>query len=229
MIPPVLRDDADFGEHLRVRAAQIKDLAAQIGATTHTWTPENAPVWARQLVERDPNLTASLAIWRAAHAVPDHDRRLTGPVQYPVDERRTQVQLDAAVRSRLRDLDTNTRRWATLAQEVDRQITTDPYWPQLAEELSHAADTDLDVPTDVRTAAAQRPLPDEQPAAALRWRLVETLDDAQRRHADELARAVSELRVDQWRRVSDRELEDEIHSARRDFDLDSGHGSHHRM
>ncbi|MFI9632581.1 MobF family relaxase [Nocardia sp. NPDC051929] len=220
VIPPALRDDSDFGEHLRVRAAQIKDLAAQIGATTHTWRPETAPVWARQLGEHDPNLTASLAIWRAAHAVPDRDRRLTGPVQYPVDERRTQLQLDAAVRSRLRDLDTNTRRWATLAQEVDKRITTDPYWPQLAEELSHVAGTGLDVPTAVRAAATQRPLPDEQPAAALRWRLVETLDDAQRRRADQLARAVSELRVDQWRRMSDRELEDEIQSARRDFDLD---------
>ncbi|WP_280311058.1 AAA family ATPase [Nocardia abscessus] len=220
VIPPVLRDDSDFGEHLRVRAAQITDIAAQIGATAHTWTPENAPVWARLLVERDPHLTALLAIWRAAHAVPDHDRRLTGPVQYPVDERRTQLPLDAAVRSRLGDLDTNTRRWATLAQEVDKRITTDPYWPQLAEELSHTAGTGLDVPTAVRTAATQRPLPDEQPAAALRWRLVETLDDAQRRHADQLARAVSELRVDQWRRMSDRELADEIQSARRDFDLD---------
>ncbi|WP_228830734.1 MobF family relaxase [Nocardia beijingensis] len=220
VIPAILRDDTDYGEHLRVRAVQIKDLAAQIGATAHAWTPATAPVWARQLVEHDPNLIASLAIWRAAHAVPDHDCRPTGPVQYPVDERRIQLQLDAAVRSRLGDLDSNTRRWTPLGREVDERITTDPYWPQLAEGLSHAAATGLDVATAVRTAAAQRPLPDEQPAAALRWRLVEMLDDAQRRRADQLARAVSELRVDQWRRMSDRELEDEIQSARRDFDLD---------
>jgi hypothetical protein len=164
-------------------------------------------MWGRQLVEHDPNLTASLAIWRAAHAVPDHDRRPTGPVQYPVDERRTQLQLDAAVRSRLGHLDTNTRRWTPLGREVDERITTDPYWPQLAEELSHAAATGLDVPTAVRNAAAQRPLPDEQPAAALRWRLVEMLDDAQRREADKLSRGVSELRVDRRRRMSDAELE----------------------
>ncbi|BDT91510.1 hypothetical protein IFM12275_14860 [Nocardia sputorum] len=220
VIPAVLRDDTDYGRHLQYRADQIKDLAAQISATAHTWTPETAPMWGRQLVEHDPNLTASLAIWRAAHAVPDHDRRPTGPVQYPVDERRTQLELDAAVRSRLRDLDTNTRRWTPLGREVDERITTDPYWPQLAEELSHAAATGLDVPTAVRTAAAQRPLPDEQPAAALRWRLVEMLEDAQRREADKLSRAVSELRVDRRRRMSDAELENEIQSARFEFDLD---------
>ncbi|MGY1868677.1 MobF family relaxase [Nocardia gipuzkoensis] len=220
VIPAVLRDNTDYGRHLQYRADQIKDLTAQISATAHTWTPETAPMWGRQLVEHAPNLTASLAIWRAAHAVPDHDCRPTGPVQYPVDERRIQLQLDAAVRSRLGDLDSNTRRWTPLGREVDERITTDPYWPQLAEELSHAAATGLDVPTAVRTAAAQRPLPDEQPAAALRWRLVEMLEDAQRREADKLSRAVSELRVDRWRRMSDAELENEIKSACFEFDLD---------
>ncbi|MEV6386817.1 MobF family relaxase [Nocardia xishanensis] len=219
-VPPVLRDDPDFGAHLRERTAQMLNLSSQIQTTARAWTPQTAPVWARQLAGHDPNLTAALAIWRASHAIGDHDRRPTGPVQYPVDERRTQLELDSAVRSRLGDLDADTRRWTPIAREVDARIPADPYWPQLAEELSHAADTGLDVPTAVRTAAAQRPLPDEQPAAALRWRLVETLDDAQRRNADQVARAVSELRVDQWRRMSDRELEDEIQSARRNFDLD---------
>ncbi|MFI2477811.1 MobF family relaxase [Nocardia xishanensis] len=219
-VPPVLRDDPDFGAHLRERTAQMLNLSSQIQTTARAWTPQTAPVWARQLAGHDPNLTAALAIWRASHAIGDHDRRPTGPVQYPVDERRTQLELDSAVRSRLGDLDADTRRWTPIARDVDARIAADPYWPQLAEELSHAADTGLDVSTAVRTAAAQRPLPDEQPAAALRWRLVETLDDAQRRDADELARAVSELRVDQGRRMSDRELEDEIQCARRSFDLD---------
>ncbi|WP_051023403.1 AAA family ATPase [Nocardia pneumoniae] len=220
VIPAVLRNDTNYGQHLQYRADQIKDLATQIHDTARGWTPETAPVWAQQLAEHDPNLTASLAIWRAAHAIPDHDRRPTGPVQYPIDERHTQLQLDAAVRSCLGDLDTNTRRWAALAQDIDERITTDPYWPQLAEELSHAVATGLDIPTAVRTAAAQRPLPDEQPAAALRWRLVETLEEAQRRNTDQLTRAVSEVQVDRWRRMSDAELEDEIHSAQLEFDLD---------
>ncbi|MGW4325309.1 hypothetical protein ACWEKR_05395 [Nocardia sp. NPDC004573] len=131
-------------------------------------------------------------------------------MQYPIDERHTPLQLDAAVRSCLGDLDTSTRRWAALAQDIDERITTDPYWPQLAEKLSRAAATGSDIPTAVRTAAAQRPLPDEQPAAALRWRLVEPLEEAQRRNTDQLTRAVSEVQVDRWRRMSDAEPENEI-------------------
>ncbi|MGY2089177.1 MobF family relaxase [Nocardia gipuzkoensis] len=220
VIPPALRNDTDYGQHLQSRADQVKDLATQIHDTARGWTPETAPAWAQQLAEHAPNLTAALAIWRAAHEIPDHDRRPTGPVQYPIDERHAQLQLDAAVRSCLGDLDTSTRRWAAFAQDIDERITTDPYWPQLAEELSHAAATGLDIPTAVHAAAAQRPLPDEQPAAALRWRLVATLEEAQRRHTDQLTRAVSEVQVDRWRRMSDAELENEIQSARLEFELD---------
>ncbi|MEV6341222.1 MobF family relaxase [Nocardia vinacea] len=175
-VPAVLRTDLDYGEHLRARATQVRDLAAHVDAAARAWTAETAPVWAQAVAAHAPNLTAALAIWRAAHAIPDHDRRPTGHIQYPVDERRVQVNLDAAVRARLGDLDADTRRWKPLAREVDARIVTDPYWPQLAGELSRAAAAGVNVPAAVHAVAGRRPLPDEQPAAALRWRMTEILD-----------------------------------------------------
>ena len=60
--------------------------------------------------------------------------------------------------------------WAAVAQGVDPRLTADPYWPTLAERLSTAERAGIDVSSLVR-AAGDRPLPDEQPAAALWWRL----------------------------------------------------------
>ncbi|MEV0344009.1 MobF family relaxase [Nocardia sp. NPDC050713] len=213
-IPPALRTDDTYGEHLRTRETQIRDMAAQITRTARAWTADSAPTWAQPLTGAAPGVVAQLAVWRAAHDVPDHDRRPTGPTQYPVDERAAQAHLDKLVRERLGDLDADTRRWTRLTWEVDDRIATDPYWPQLASELTRAARTGADVPASVREAAAGAPLPDEQPAAALRWRLTELLDaDPDRDFTsarDELARMSPQA----LRRLSDAELDDRAHELR---------------
>ncbi|MBF6278079.1 MobF family relaxase [Nocardia nova] len=162
--------------HLRDVYNTIHQAAADIRSTAAGWDAESAPRWAQPLLAADRDLIADLAVWRAAQHVPDHDRRPTGPDRYPAAERRSQQDLSRAVAAAVGDLDGPARRWATLAGELDDRLPRDPYWPVLAEHLDTADRGGLDVDQALRTAMA-RPLPDEQPAAALRWRLTEQLDD----------------------------------------------------
>ncbi|MEU1956808.1 MobF family relaxase [Nocardia rhamnosiphila] len=201
-IPDRLRDDPTYGEHLRARDTQIRDMAARITHEAQSWTRETAPLWATHLRGLDPDLTGELAVWRAAHAVADTDRRPTGPRCYPVDERTAQDRLEHRVAEEIGALDAHTRRWATLAGEVDERITGDPYWPDLAEQLSYAEARGHDVDTAVREAAAHRPLPYEQPAATLHWRLTESLGET-----GDPERIREFLRQHHVRRLTDRQLE----------------------
>ncbi|MFI2589863.1 MobF family relaxase [Rhodococcus erythropolis] len=161
--------------HLREVYDVIHQAATDIRATAVAWDADSAPRWAQPLLAADRDLVADLAVWRAAQHVADHDRRPTGPDRYPVAERRTQQELSRAIAAAVGDLDGPARRWATLAGELDERLPRDPYWPVLAEHLDTAHHGGLDVDHALRAAMA-RPLPDEQPAAALRWRLTEQLD-----------------------------------------------------
>ncbi|WP_405183720.1 relaxase domain-containing protein (plasmid) [Nocardia sp. NBC_01377] len=176
-IPDALDRDSTERQHLVARAEQITALAAAIADQSRATTGVDVPVWAQGLHDADPALTAGLAIWRAAHRVPDLDRRPTGPRQYPVAERREQQRLDQVVADRIGNQDAYARRWRPVVDTVDGRIAADPYWPTLAREFSRAADTaGIDIPAAVRAAHDGRQLPAEQPAAALRWRMTEILD-----------------------------------------------------
>ncbi|WP_181068748.1 MobF family relaxase [Nocardia nova] len=174
-IPTELTDD-DVTQQLYARARIITTLVAQINTDAETWTPATAPPWARTLLE-NRDLTAQLAIWRAAHHIPDTDLRPTGPRRYPAAERHHQQHLDTRTTDTLGDLHTATHTWAALAKRVDTRLTTDPWWPVLAQHLDTAADAGHDIETLLTTAANQRPLPDDMPAAAL-WHRLDISDRA---------------------------------------------------
>ncbi|MFF0495185.1 MobF family relaxase [Nocardia aobensis] len=157
-------------QQLHARARIITTLVAQIKADAETWTPATAPPWARSLLEKR-DLTPQLAIWRAAHHIPDTDLRPTGPRRYPAAERRHQEDLDTRIIDTIGDLHTATHTWSTLAKGIDTRLTTDPWWPVLAQHLDTAADAGHDIEALLTTAANQRPLPDDMPAAALWHRL----------------------------------------------------------
>ncbi|WP_280476306.1 MobF family relaxase [Nocardia asiatica] len=205
-IPAALGEDSQDRAHLVARAQQITDLADQIATRARTADGGQVPVWAARLHEIDPRLVADLAVWRAAHDVPDTDRRPTGPARYPVAERHEQARLDAAVADRIGDLDIHTRRWNRFAAMLDERLPTDPYWPTLAAELSRAYAAGVDVYTHARTTHAHRPLPAEQPAAALRWRIAEHLD---RDRDPEFVDLITELRNQNLRALRDADLASE--------------------
>ncbi|MEV5650520.1 AAA family ATPase [Nocardia sp. NPDC052254] len=168
-IPLELRND-EATQQLHARARIITTLTHQIHTDTQAWTPATAPTWAHSLLQ-NRYLTAQLAVWRAAHHIPDTDLRPTGPRRYPTTERHYQHRLDTQVTDALGDLHTATHTWSALAKRIDTRLTTDPWWPVLARHLDTAADAGHDIQALLTTAATQRPLPDDMPAAALWYRL----------------------------------------------------------
>ncbi|MDQ1538431.1 MAG: hypothetical protein QOE58_2824 [Actinomycetota bacterium] len=70
------------------------------------------------------------------------------------------------------------RQWRPLAIRLGLDFDHDPHWPELAGRLSSLSRAGLDVSGMVSAAVAEKPLPDEQGAAALWWRLSRHLSPA---------------------------------------------------
>ncbi|HEX8093503.1 AAA family ATPase, partial [Jatrophihabitans sp.] len=170
-VPDALAADHEWGRYLHTRGNQVTAAAGDVAARARNWTPTSAPGWAVPIIDRDPALAADLAVWRAANDVPDADRRPTGP-PVPADaDARAQRALDQRVTRLLGDPRAATARWKPLADCIDERITADPYWPTLADRLTIAGRTGIDITSLTHAVAGESPLPDEQPAAALWWRL----------------------------------------------------------
>jgi DNA primase catalytic core len=177
-LPKTLGDDLEWGAYLANSADRVSSPAADVAARARTWTPTSAPTWALPLIDRDPELVADLAVWRTAHGVDDADRRPTGPALPRAADARAQRALDDRVTRLLGDGRTLITRWVPLVDSIDPRITGDPYWPVLAERLTTADRAGIDITALIHAVAAERPLPDEQPAAALWWRLCRHLSPA---------------------------------------------------
>ena len=178
-VPRVLTDAPAWGGYLHGRDALVRDLARQVADRARRWTPTSAPSWAAALVDRGSDeLLAELAVWRAAHAVPDNDRRPTGPPCLPAADQHQQQGLNLAVTAALGDPTAAAARWRSLALSIEPRLTADPFWPQLADRLTAADRAGIDITSLTRTVGAEAPLPDEWPAAALWWRLSRHLSPA---------------------------------------------------
>ncbi|MBN1097160.1 relaxase domain-containing protein [Blastococcus sp. TML/C7B] len=169
-IPAALADDPRWGPYLAARADHVTTCAARVASAVVEMTAATAPTWAQRLLGPDHEaLRADLAVWRAALAVPDSDRRPTGPPRRPAAERRSQTRLDEAVTAAAPARDSSV--WAALADGIDPRIRRDEHWPVLADRLAAADRAGLDAAGMLAAVAARRPLPDDLPAAALWWRL----------------------------------------------------------
>jgi len=196
-VPHRVATDADWGRYLTARATHLRAATDVVRAQAQQWTPTSAPDWATPMlgirsngpagpagaaglpdggdappaIQADAALVTDLAIWRAANGVTDTDLRPTGPPRLAAADARAQARLDSRVSELIGRADTATTRWKPLAEHLNTHLTADPYWPQLAAKLAVAERAGIDVTTLVTTAARAAPLPDEQPAAALWWRL----------------------------------------------------------
>ncbi|MFC8383564.1 MobF family relaxase [Nocardia sp. NPDC057272] len=164
--------DRVVAEPVRAREKIVVDLAAQIRDTAQRWTPGTAPAWARPLLGTDPALLGELAVWRAGLHVPDTDTRPTGPPRDTDLERHHQQRLEHRVIDAYGDPTLPRNRWAEVVDRIDPRITTDSYWPTVADKIDLADRAGLDIATLLTDAAAHHPLPDEMPAAAL-WTCLE--------------------------------------------------------
>ena len=177
-VPDGLRAHAVWGDYLQAAAADVRDQAAVIRDQANRWTPTDAPAWAGPLVDLDCALTADVAVWRAATGVQPDDWRQTGEPQLPAAEANAQRNLDQRIARILGDPNAATTTWKPLANSIDPRVTTDPYWPILAGQLTAAQRAGIDITSLAHAVAGDGPLPDEQPAAALWWRLARHLSPA---------------------------------------------------
>ena len=170
-VPAALAADEKWGAYLRRRADLVSDLADKVAVQTEAFTLDTAPRWARPLLGVDPGLVKDLAVWRAAFAVDEADRRPTGPERYAAAQKRHQHRLDKRATEVLGQPNAAASRWRSLAESVEPRLLQDPFWPELADRLALTRRSGVDVHTLVRRAVADRALPVEMPAAALWWRL----------------------------------------------------------
>jgi hypothetical protein len=134
-----------------------------------------APASAAQRYAPVPaELIADLQVWRAATQVDPADLRPTGPPQLGRAAHVWQQQLD----KRLTAADTNAdRRWRRLLAAEVPSVTADSFLPELEERLSNLTGAGVDATHLLRSAAAAGPLPDDHPAAALWWRILDQLPE----------------------------------------------------
>ena len=164
-----ITDHATWGPYLTARADQIRHHAAVV-CDQAALTAE-PPRWA-EAVANNSELHRELAVWRAAVDIPDTDPAPAGRPFPPSRERGYQ-----------RGLETQVDRFAgprtpvpaavmQLLTEREPLVLTDPYWPVLARRLVLADQQGGDIEALVATALGQpQPLPEEQPAAALWFRI----------------------------------------------------------
>ena len=118
-------------------------------------------------------LIADVQVWRAATQVDPSDLRLTGPPQLGHAARILQQQLDKRLAAAATDEDLA---MAAIARRRSSQAATaDSFLPELTERLSNLSRAGFDTSLLVRSAAAEGPLPDDHPAAALWWRILDQL------------------------------------------------------
>ena len=168
-IPDRIAADPNWGPYLK------PDPAWSLSSPTRSAsTPQ---------VKRQPGQPSARS--RAGRA----DRRRTGVARrHPGRPRRPATHRATPARPRRPNLATATRQatrrrgypyadrqWRRLLATEVPSATADPFLPELEERLSNLTRAGFDATLLVRSAAAAGPLPDDHPAAALWWRILDQL------------------------------------------------------
>jgi conjugative relaxase-like TrwC/TraI family protein len=168
-IPGRIAADPTWGPYLNARS----DLVAQLADQVRRNAAADPPAWATQLHTLLPvELTADIQVWRAASQIHPWDLRPTGPSQLGGATRIFQQQLDKRLAAAAADTD---RRWRQLLATEVPSVTADPFLPELAGRLTNLTRAGFDATRLVRSATVTGSMPDDHPAAALWWRILDQL------------------------------------------------------
>jgi hypothetical protein len=177
-LPPVprqLAEDHFWSRYFDRRRDVIQRHGNAVRAAATSWTAQTAPDWAEPMLG-NTGLIRDLALWRAARDIRDTDLRPTGP---PANDRASsghQRHLDRRV-AEAGGCPTKLQRAAgRLAEAIHPGITADPQWPALADQIAAAERAGIDR-AELRRIATSRPLPIEEPAAALAYRLIDAIGE----------------------------------------------------
>ncbi|WP_245993505.1 AAA family ATPase [Nocardioides immobilis] len=197
-IPARLAAAHDWGPFTAAYDRLVREQIDAVREQARGWTGATAPAWAQPFLEdedADPlaELRADLAVWRAVARTDENDLRPTGDRTIGAPGAH-QAKLNRAVRAARPSYPFSQRTWYQVLPET---VRADPWITPLCQRLARLERAGLPVTdylkqalatdpslsggqpaTDADTAAAARPLPDEQQAAALWWRLVPHLGPA---------------------------------------------------
>ncbi|MBB1512757.1 relaxase domain-containing protein [Tessaracoccus sp. MC1627] len=162
-IPETLAHHDQWGPYLESRAAQVRGFAAEVRDAAATI---GRPVWALPGQTLTSSSVAEVEVWRAAWQVERSDRRPTGPAQLGAAAHHWQQHLT----NRLRPAHPVTI-WTDLLRDIRPDLPRDPYATTLAHRLASLHNAGVPITEHLAAAVADGPLPAEQPAAALWWRL----------------------------------------------------------
>jgi len=169
-IPHRIAADRGWGPYLAARSNLVTQLADEVRLNT----AGEAPAWAIQpYTPLSAELIAEVQVWRAVTQVDPSDLRPTGPPQLSYATQAWQRQLD----KRLATDTCGDRQWRQLLATEVPSATADPFMPELVERLNNLTRAGFDATRLVRSAAAAGPLPDDHPAAALWWRILDQLPE----------------------------------------------------
>jgi DNA primase catalytic core len=161
-LPHRLRADPTWGTYLQARSDLVSHLADQVHRTAVAARPE----WATHLHPHVGNqVVGQVAVWRAARQVQVTDPILTGPPAAEHAARQWQQHLNQITGS-----GPTPSPPLPLVTRLTGAADHDPFRDTLSLHLASLAGQGVDVAQHLRT-AAQRPLPDDHPSAALWWRL----------------------------------------------------------
>src|SRR5215217_8875429 len=175
-IPDRIANNPDWGHYLAARAQLITDLADQVRASGEaaTWADEQDRILPAGLI-------SDLQVWCAAMQVKPADLRPTGPEQRSLLARTWQHRLNR----RLGTGDTpQDQQWAELLTELIPNLIKDTFLPSLTKRLENLDRAGFDASSLVQSAAAKAALPDDHPAAALWWRILDELPIRLTNHPD---------------------------------------------
>jgi conjugative relaxase-like TrwC/TraI family protein len=165
-IPQRLHEHQRWGPYLAARAATIAELADRVRDNVGT---DQLPRWADQGIERPPSrLVEDIEVWRAAMGVSPDDQRPTGPTQRHKTARMWQRQLDQAIGG---SRPPAWQEWAPLIERIAPTVKNDGFAPILAGRLAAISRAGENARQLLDRAAIGKPLPDDDAAAALWWRI----------------------------------------------------------
>jgi hypothetical protein len=170
-VPSRLTEPPDWAAYLTARADHVRDLADRVRADAETWAAGDAPGWSGPYLH-NPGLVGDLAVWRAAESVDPADPRPAGPKPRRIAMITRHTALAQRCVRAAGDPTDGADRWAAVLTRIGiTDVPQDDYWPVLVGRLTLADTAGLPVPVLLADAAGQGPLPTENPAAALWWRL----------------------------------------------------------
>ncbi|RMB57856.1 MobF family relaxase [Tessaracoccus antarcticus] len=161
-IPTALTKHPDWGPYLTARTQLVTSAAAGVREVASHLV---SPGWALPGQTLTPALIEDVEVFRAATGVEADDRRVLGPLQLGATARTWQRQLEQRLRPNIASV------WADMLSDLHPEVHADPFAISLTHKIAALHASGVPVTEMLAEAAADGPLPAEQPAAALWWRL----------------------------------------------------------